>query len=320
LTWVFMVYNHFTPNAMEKDIMKAMILAAGLGTRLRPLTLKRPKPLVPVGNRAMIDRVIEYLRRYGVHELIVNAHHHKGELAAHLDGGRPFGVKIQVKVEARILGTGGGIRNTEGFWDDATFIVMNSDILTDIDLTRALQAHQERDNLVTLVLHDCNPFNQIRINDDLDILDISPEPIPGRLAFTGIHIMQPEALSHIPKGEFSSIIDCYLKLIGEGHKIGAYVSRGHYWRDVGTIRSYLLANQEALYGNHRLTGPGCRIHPSAMITDWAVIGNRTVLEAEANVGRSVLWEDVTVRKGIRVMDSVVTSAKTVTEDLTGKII
>jgi len=300
--------------------MKAMILAAGLGTRLRPLTLKRPKSLMPVGNRPMIDRVIDYLRRYGVRELIVNAYHHKGQLAAHLDGGRPFGLKIQVKEEARILGTGGGIKNTEGFWSDAPFIVMNSDILTDIDLARALRAHQERGNLVTLILHDCEPFNQVRINDDFDILDIASKPGPGRLAFTGIHIMEPDLLSHIPSREFSSIIDCYLNLISGGHPIRAYVSRGHYWRDVGTLRSYLLANREALHGHRRLSGPGCRIHPSAAITDWAVMGHGTVIEEAAKVGRSVLWEDVTVKKGVRIMDSIVMSSRTVAEDLIGKVL
>jgi NDP-sugar pyrophosphorylase family protein len=250
-----------------------------------------------------------------VDELIVNAHHLQGQMVSHLDGGRPFGLRIQVTVEPRILGTGGGIKNTEGFWDDAPFIVINSDILTDIDLARGCEAHQERGSLATLILHDCEPFNQVRINDDLDILDIAPEPGPGRLAFTGIHIVEPDLLSHIPAGEFSSIVDCYLKLIREGRPIRAYVSRGHYWRDVGTIRSYLLANQEALHGNQRLSGGGCRIHPSAVIRDWAVMGHGTVLEAEAEVGRSVLWEDVTVGKGIRVMDSIVTSSQVVNKDL-----
>jgi len=98
--------------------MKAMILAAGLGTRLRPLTLSRPKALMPVGNRPMIDRVIEYLKRCNIDELIVNAHHQKEQLVAHLDNGWPFGLNIRVKVEPKILGTGGGIKNTEGFWDD----------------------------------------------------------------------------------------------------------------------------------------------------------------------------------------------------------
>jgi len=300
--------------------MKAMILAAGLGTRLRPLTLNRPKALMPVGNRPMIDRVIQYLVRHGIDELIVNAHHHQEALVSYLAGGRSFGLPIQVKVEPRILGTGGGIKNTEGFWDDAAFIVMNSDILTDIDLARAFEAHQAGGSLATLILHDCNPFNQVRVNGNLEIVDIAPEAGPGRLAFTGIHIIEPDLLSHIPAGQFSHIIDGYLKLIHGGHPIRAYVSHGHYWRDVGTIRSYLLANQEALRGDRLLTGAGCRIHPSAVIRGWAVAGSGTVLEEGAKVGRSVLWENVTIREGIRVMDSVVMSSREVAADLFGEVL
>ena len=300
--------------------MKAMILAAGLGTRLRPLTLSRPKALMPVGNRPMIDRVIEYLKEYNVDELIVNAHHHKEQLVAHLDDGRPFELNIRVKVEPEILGTGGGIKNTEGFWDDEPFVVINGDILTDIDLIRAYQAHQKGDSLITLILHDCEPFNQILINERLDIMDIAPKARPGRLAFTGIHIIEPEILSHIPNDRFSNIVDCYQKLIREGSPIRAYVSKGHYWRDVGTIGNYLLANKEVLKEAHFLSGPGCRIHESARLREWAVIGKDTNLEEEVEIRRSVLWERVRVKKGLRVIDSIVTSSKEVREDLVGKIL
>jgi len=298
--------------------MKGMILAAGLGTRLRPLTLDTPKALMPVCNQPMIDWVIGYLRGYGVDELIVNAHHHQEQIVSHLDGGKPFGLNIRVAVEPRILGTGGGIKNTEGFWNNSPFFVMNSDILTDIDLSRALQAHQAAGCLATLVLHDCGPFNQVRIDDNLHILDIGSEPAPGRLAFTGIHIIEPDLLDHIPEGEFSNIIDGYLRLIQDGYLIGAHVSQGHYWRDVGTIGSYLFANRESLKGNPWLLGENSRLDPSATIRDWAVLGNRTVVEAGAEVVRSVLWEGVTVKQGVRIMDSVVTSFRTVEEDLVGQ--
>ncbi|MBW1868278.1 MAG: NDP-sugar synthase [Deltaproteobacteria bacterium] len=298
--------------------MKAMILAAGLGTRLRPLTLSRPKALMPVGNRPMIDRVIEYLKKYNIDELIVNAHHHQEQLVTHLDNGRPFGLNIQVKVEPKILGTGGGIKNTEGFWDDKPFVVINGDILTDIDLTRAYETHRKKGNLITLILHDCEPFNQILINERLDIMDIAPRACPGRLAFTGIHIIEPEILFHIPKDRFSNIIDCYQKLIREGSPIRAYISRGHYWRDVGTIKSYLLANKEVLQEAHFLLGPGCRIHESVRLKEWAVIGRDTSLEEGVEIRRSVLWEGVRVKKGLKVIGSVVTSAKEVREDLVGK--
>ena len=300
--------------------MKAMILAAGLGTRLRPLTLSRPKALMPVGNRPMIDRVIEYLKEYNTDEIIVNAHHHKEQLVAHLDKDRPFGLNIRVKVEPKILGTGGGIKNTEGFWDDKPFVVINGDILTDIDLIRAYKAHQRAGNLVSLILHDCEPFNQILINKSFDILDIASKAYPGRLAFTGIHIIDPEILSRIPKDRFSNIIDCYQKLISEGHPIRGYVSKGHYWRDVGSIESYLLSNREVLRENRMMTGPGCRIHESARLKEWVVIGKDSSLEEGVEIRRSVLWEKVRVKKGLRVIDSIVTSSKEVREDLVGQVL
>jgi mannose-1-phosphate guanylyltransferase len=300
--------------------MKAMILAAGLGTRLRPLTFTRPKALMPVGNRPMIDRLIEYLKKYNTDELIVNAHHHKEQLVAHLDKGRPFGLNICVKVEPKILGTGGGIKNTEGFWDDEPFVVINGDILTNIDLARAYEAHQRAGNLATLILHDYASFNQILINERLDIMDIAPKACPGRLAFTGIHILEPEILSHIPKDRFYNIIDCYQKLIREGRPIRAHVSKAHYWRDVGTIESYLFANKEVLKEAHFLSGPDCRIHDSARLKEWAVIGKDTNLEEGVEILRSVLWEGVRVKKGLRVIDSIVTSSKEVREDLIGKIL
>ena len=274
---------------------------------------------MPVGNRPMIDRVIDYLKKFNTEALIVNAHHHQEQLVAHLDNDRPFGLNIRVKVEPEILGTGGGIKNTEGFWDDEPFVVINGDILTDIDLTGAYETHQKKGSLVTLILHDCEPFNQILINERLDILDIAPKARPGRLAFTGIHIIEPQILSHIPKNRFYNIIDCYQKLIREGNPIRAYISKGHYWRDVGTIDSYLLANKEVLKEVRFLTDPDCRIHESVRLKEWAVIGRDARLKEGVEICRSVLWEGVRVKKGIRVIDSIVTSSKEVREDLVGQV-
>ncbi len=221
-----------------------MILAAGLGTRLRPLTSEKPKPLVPIGNIPIINLLIQYLKGHGIDEIIVNAHHHYQQVIDHLGGGKPFGIDIEVRVEPKILGTGGGIKNTEDFWDTDPFIVINSDILTNIDLSRAYDEHRRNKNLVTLVLHDYKAFNQILIDERLNILDIGLESSPGRLAFTGIHIIEPEVLNHIPKGKFSNIIDCYRELIRSGKHIRAHLSQGHYWRDIGTVESYMLANKE----------------------------------------------------------------------------
>ena len=224
--------------------MKAMILAAGLGTRLLPLTSSRPKPLVPVGNRTIIDRTINWLKTHGVNEMVVNAHHHHHQILNYLDGGRPFGVKISVSEEPEILGTGGGIRKTRWFWDDEPFIVVNGDILTDIDLSSAYELHQKRNDLATLVLHDFKPFNQIKIDENRDIMDISPEPGTGRFAFTGIHIINPEVLDHIPPDRFFCILETYRALIRAERPVRGHLVQGHCWRDAGTIESYVQANRK----------------------------------------------------------------------------
>jgi len=299
--------------------MKAMILAAGLGTRLAPLTDNRPKPLVPVGNRPIIDHTISWLKAHGVNEMVVNTHHHPNLLRNHLDGGRPFGVKIHLSEEPEILGTGGGLQKTRWFWDREPFIVVNGDILTDIDLLPAYEAHRKRDDLVTLVLHDFAPFNQVQLNSHEDILKIDPTPERGRLAFTGIHIIKPEVLDHIPSGRFSCILETYRFLIGAGRPLRGHVVKNHYWRDAGTIESYVEANRETLNGAPFLLGRKCRIHDHARLREWAVLGDGVCVEKGAEISRSILWGNVTVKEGVRVIDSIVTFAGQVTKDLVGTV-
>ncbi len=297
--------------------MKAMILAAGLGTRLAPLTSNRPKPLVPVGNRPIIHRTITWLKSHGVDEIVVNAHHHRNQIRNYLDGGRPYGMKIHISEEPEILGTGGGIRKTRWFWDDEPFVVVNGDILTDIDLSSAYRIHRERNDLVTLVLHDFAPFNQIKLNHRNDILDINPVPAMGRLAFTGIHIMNLPVLDHIPQDRFFCILECYRSLIGLGRPLRGHVVKNHYWRDAGTIESYIEANRETMNGTPFLMGRKCRIHDKSLLKDWAILGNGTSLEKGAEITRSILWENVTVKGGVRVIDSIVTTKGELTEDRIG---
>jgi len=298
--------------------MKAMILAAGFGTRLRPLSEIKPKALMPVANKPILARNIEYLVSHGIAEIIVNAHHHSNLLVDYLKDGSSFGINIEVKVEPEILGTGGGIKNTEDFWDKEPFFVINSDILTDIDLAAVYKVHQTSGSLVTLVLHDCEPYNQVRVDDQWNITDIAKSDTPGRLAFTGIHVIDPEVLSHIPQGVFSDVIECYRKLIRLGKPIRACLVQGHYWRDIGSIQSYLEANRE-LAGNSFVIGPGCSIDASVKMSDWGVIGENSRLGKNVEVQRSVLWEGVTVKEGIKVADAAVTSGRVVDRDLHGEV-
>ncbi len=206
---------------------------------------------MPVGNRPMIDRVIGYLKRYNTDELIVNAHHHQEQLVAHLDDGRPFGLNIRVKVEPKILGTGGGIKNTEGFWDDEPFMVINSDILFDTDLEAFCHYHMNGDSAATLMLCDHQIFNQVRVGQDNHILSFgSGTPChkseTKRLTFTGIQIIHPELLDFIPDNQFSSIIDAYNLALLAKKEIRAYIPDHLTWTDIGTPERYREAACQAM--------------------------------------------------------------------------
>jgi len=307
------------PSLVTEFIMKAMILAAGFGTRLRPLTEVKPKALMPVANKPILARNIEYLISHGIKEIIVNAHHHHQQIVGYLrEGSSIIGLNIEVKVEQEILGTGGGVKNAEDFWDKDSFLVINSDILTDINLAPVYQLHQTSGALVTLVLHDCEPYNQVQINEQWDITDIAKVNMPGRFAFTGIHVINPEVLSHIPPGVFSDIIECYRRLIRMGKPVWACLVQGHYWRDIGSIHSYLEANRE-LASNSFVIGPGCSVDSSVKLMDWGVIGENCRLGKNAALHRSVLWDGVTVNEGTKVVDCVVTSGRVVDRDLHGEV-
>lgn len=298
--------------------MKAMILAAGLGTRLRPLTDKLPKALIPVVNRPVMERVIEYLTSQGVGEIVVNAHHHYRQILDYVDGGRPFGIRMEVSVEPEILGTGGGIKNVSDFWDEGPLIVINGDVLTDINLDRALEHHRRSGRIATLILHDHEPFNKISTDLQGNIADIPLAYGSRGLAFTGIHIIEPELVDFIPEGGYSDITDCYRGLILSGTPVSAHISEGHYWHDIGSPEGYLSASRELAKGPFTL-GPGCRIAPSAGLEEWAVIGADCDIAEGARIRGSILWEGARIGPGVRVVDSVVTTSQEVTRDLKGEI-
>ncbi len=300
--------------------MKAMILAAGVGNRLRPLTSVYPKVLVPVVNKPVIDRVMELLKIHGVREIVINAHHHYQKIVNHLNKGNAFGMRTEVRVEKEILGTGGGIKNTQEFWDKDPFIVMNGDILTDIDLRKVYEFHLNRDNLITMVLHDFSVHNKIRTDNEMNILSIGHGTnLKGTFAYTGIQVMNPEVLDYIPENKRSSIIACYEKLIDLKRPIRGYLTTGHTWIDIGTIADYLRSNFNLLPPERMAIAPDCHIDPDAVLKDWAVIGRSCSIERGALVKGSVLWNDAIVREGVKVVDSVVTSGVTVEKDLVGGV-
>lgn len=236
--------------------MKAMILAAGLGTRLLPLTEKRPKPLFPILGRPLIDILIRRLESAGCEAIIINTHH----LAPLIDQfvkTHTYSIPVVTRYESTILGTGGAIKNVEDFWADKPSLVINSDIFTNIDFREVYRFHINHKHPVTLVLHDFPQFNHVWVNRSDHITGFGytgPCPpshtktftYPRRLAFTGIQVLDPQVLNFIPKGTFYSIIDAYCEMIKDGFTIKGFIAQNHYWHDIGAITGYQDATRDAL--------------------------------------------------------------------------
>jgi len=224
--------------------MKAMILAAGFGTRLLPYTEKTPKPLFPVAGRPLLELIINLLQNAGCDEIIINTHHLHHKIEAFVKS-LEHGIPVHTSYEPVILGTGGAIKNVRDFWDSRPFLVINSDIVTDIDLEKVYTFHLNQNNPATLVLQDSPEYNNVSVVKDDYVVGFNngrlEKELSGdisQLAFTGIQVLDPGILDFIPDHSFSSIIDAYRKMIHSGNKVKAYISTNHYWKDIGTPAHY----------------------------------------------------------------------------------
>jgi mannose-1-phosphate guanylyltransferase len=284
--------------------MEAMILAAGQGTRLLPLTQKRPKPLFPVLNRPLLEITLSYLSRFSLERVILNTHHLASQIAdfVHIQKSTsPF--EMETSFEPEILGTGGGIGHTRDFWKADWFLVINGDIVTDIDLQKAIEFHHRHQGLVTLILHDYPEFNQISADKTGRIHHFKQDK---GLAFTGIHILNRAIFDFLPASGTYEIIPVYQKMIQAGRPIWAYIPQGHYWRDMGTPKSYLKVHEEWLSGERQvLIHPEARIEKGAAFSGWVCVGKGGWLKSGCHIHNSVLWENVTVETGVSISDSII---------------
>src|SRR5262249_37390427 len=222
--------------------VKAMILAAGFGTRLWPLTVGRTKPAIPFLNRPLIAYTIEYLRRYGIEDLIINLHHEPDSVRASIGDGSQYGVRITYSIEkGEILGTSGALDQVRDQLEEEIFVVVNGKIITDIDLSAAIETHRKQNALATLVLRPNSKrerFSEIHITEDGRIAHFGDFPDPQSptpdsrppLMFTGIHILEPAIFDYIPRGVFSdSVRDVYPKAMAEGKVIAAHIAGGLWY-------------------------------------------------------------------------------------------
>ncbi len=319
--------------------MDALILTAGEGTRLLPLTRTMPKPLFPILNRPLLQYTFDYLNRFDIKRVILNTHHLASQLEDFVRTERRWrAFKIQTRFEPMILGPGGGIGNTRDFWSSDPFLVLNGDIVTDIDLHQALNFHQSHDGPATLILHDYPEFNQISADAQGRIRDFRLESGRG-LAFTGIHLLKKEVFDFLPRSGAYDIIPVYHQMIQKGIPVRAYISQNHYWRDMGTPKSYLKVHGELLcfptpplrlasspsppFNNGGmgkiLIHPEARIEKDVVFSGWACIGKGCLLKSGCRIQNSVLWENVVVESGVSVSESIVGNKVHVGRPLSGEV-
>jgi NDP-sugar pyrophosphorylase family protein len=309
-----------------------MVLAAGLGTRMRPLTLLAAKPVLPVLNRPLLHWTLERLARAGVRDVIVNTHHLPATVRRALGDGGAFGLRLRYAHEPRILGTGGGPRAVRALLGREPFLLVNGDVLFDFDLAEVVERHRASGARATLVLmnhRDVESYGGVVIGRDGFIRSIAglPRPVPGRGAlFTGVHVMDPALLERLPPGTSDSVRDLYAPLLAEGERLLGVRVRSA-WYDFGNPSLY-LASQIAMMargfgGRPRasLVHPEARVHAGARLRR-CVVGRRCVVEAGAELSDSVLWDGVRVGAGATVRRSVLATGARVAarEAVDGRIL
>lgn len=227
-----------------KTITKGMILAAGLGTRLRPLTNKTPKPLLPVLGKRMIDFPLQTLADGGIREIIINLHHLGGQIKEYL-GSEKFGMKISYSEEPTILGTGGGIKNVGHFFGTDDFAVINCDAIFEIDLNDVIESHLKSKAEATMVIRQLksdDKYKPVAIDHVGNLLGFNDD---GKYFYTGLQILTKQVLDVLPPPNVASCIirDGYQKLIEQGKRVTTFIHEGK-WIDIGDREKYLSVSNE----------------------------------------------------------------------------
>jgi NDP-sugar pyrophosphorylase family protein len=294
--------------------MRAMILAAGLGTRLRPLTLAVPKPLVPVANRPLLEYTCALLAAAGVDEAIVNVHHLPERMLEGVRALETSGLRLHASVERRILGTAGGVKKAAAFLADDAFLLVNGDFLVDIDLRPVLDFHRHMQATATMVLFP-EPNGVIGVDPDGVIRRFIAPPEArepeGRLScgFTGIHVLAPEVLKAVPANTPWEINkQLYPELIARERRICGFVHRG-YWREAGSPAGYLAANLEVLAGRAGALRPrpgagddtldGAACEAPVLAGDGVVVGSGVAVGPETVIGPGArLGDGARIRRAV----------------------
>ncbi len=287
-----------------------MILAAGFGTRLFPLTIDRTKPAIPFLGKPLVGYVAEYIAKYGFNDVVVNLHHQPESVKAALGDGSDFGVTIHYTYEEpKILGTAGALDNARHLLEDGTFLIANGKIITDIDIHQALETHKKTGALATMVLKEnanFEKFTEVIVEDGMikgfgegfPVRDTENPDQKAPLMFTGIQILEPRVFNYIPRGVYSDIVPTfYNPALKKGEKIVAHITKAK-WYELSTIPRYLDITLGMLNGSkdRNVIGKNSKISSTAKIED-SILWDNVTIEDGAVIERSIIGDDVCIKRG-----------------------
>lgn len=285
-----------------------MILAAGGGTRLHPLTFTTAKPMVPVLNRPVMEHIIGHLRRHGISRIIANLHHYGEQIASYFDDGTRCGVQLEYVRETELLGTAGSVRNVASFFRGETFLVIGGDDLADFDLGAMLAFHRRRRALATIAVtpvprKNVSQYGIVVASSSGRIQSFQEKPRPqeakSNLANTGVYLFEREVLDHIPPRQFYDFgKQVFPRLLECRAPFYAWQTAG-YWKDIGGPQEYLEANLDGMAGKGGICAPGEEISPGIWYEGKARMQG-AVIEAPAVVGKGCHLE-----KGCYIRESVI---------------
>lgn len=319
---------------MTGRMIKAVILAGGQGTRLRPLTCNMPKGMVPILNRPFLEHLLCYLKHHGVEEVVLALGHRSQQIEESCADGSLCGVKLTCVAEETPLGTAGAVKNAERYLD-GPFLVFNGDIFTDIHLGRMYDFHRQRKARATIALtevEDPSHYGVVVMNARQRVQRFIEKPpresAPSHMINAGVYILEPSVLEDVPANTpFMFEHHLFPLLLEKGAPVYGYSQRS-YWIDMGTIGKYLQVHHDLLGGRCSCSidlpqrGPGI-VHPTARISgqvilgDGCVVGAGACIEGPASLGAgcvvgedahivgSVLWEKVTVGRGARLRHCII---------------
>ncbi|MBS1716572.1 MAG: NTP transferase domain-containing protein [Armatimonadetes bacterium] len=331
--------------------MKAVVMAGGEGSRLRPITSNSPKPLLPVGNKPIMEHILELLKRHDITDITATVHYLADEIQSYFGDGSDFGVSLNYSIEDSPLGTAGSVKKAEASLTGEPFIIISGDALTDCDLTEAIAFHKKRGATATLILSRvANPleFGVVITDEEGRVQRFAEKPTWSEVfsdtVNTGIYILEPEVLESMEPGHaYDWSADIFPKLLADGKDLYGYVMEG-YWCDIGSLSQYREAQEHLLSGAVKLSvkgeqvepgvwldthcmieegaelfppvclGRNCRVRKGAKVGPHTVIGDNVLVEENATIERSIVWDSTYIGPNVAIRSAVIGSRCTIKRD------